>query len=560
MPRGIDPNPSGWKSLVFFGAAHEFLPQSYGRIDLRGVHWVTAAARCIKECPVIMEVDQAGLGMAPFQSSYEAIALEWVDRIYLTGLRRLGGGATLEQLHLSSVALRNLSGQDTSPPDPMFLSTIMNQIYLAGTAAAINRPFTAGNTAGANNPPQSSSAVFVPLQAEILERVRSRAHTLAPLGTPMDAIEEALQATARHPEGTTFRERFKTRVRMLGGNIRVGSVKEVSEDQYVVTSGKRSAKAWIGIALSFLRRCSITSGNARFLNPSSDATINLTLAIIQRNFTAKAYGLHLCVPRTPGCPTVAKLKEWFGEAAHGIVGTTLTTISVVDAERGAMWLWIRIAIQTFLVIDIPSFDFGLSVVLNWYISHLPTFQANAVPFNMVTREIAKLFSQVQLQRETQMSNLSILGDDDDTLSFIEPADLRESREKLFLWNREELAAQDAQFMRSFEQAVQSGAFKSMPGLSRMLTSAAPSSTSKQAKPQSALRNQVSVLDPFQMDKTKWSASYGQGNLCWWHSNSARGCSRKPCPMTHTYPSKYANKAFHSLSSTAQAAVMAACAK
>jgi hypothetical protein len=97
---------------------------------------------------------------------------------------------------------------------------------------------------------------------------------------------------------------------------------------------------------------------------------------------------------------LAKLKEWFGEAAHGIVGTAMTTISVADAERGAMWLWIRIAIQTFLVIDTPSFDFGLTVILNWYITHLPTFQANAVPFNMVTREIATLFSQVQLQRET----------------------------------------------------------------------------------------------------------------------------------------------------------------
>lgn len=560
MPGGIDPSPSGWKSFVFFGAAHEFLPLTYGRADCRGVHWITAAARCIKDCPTIMEVDQAGMGMAPFQSSYEAIALEWLDRIYATGLTRLGSGATFEQLQLSTVALRNLSGQDSSPPDPLFLSTIMTQIYLAGTAAATRRPFTTGNTAGANNQLHGSSSVFVPLQADVLDRVRHRAQQLAPMGTPNEAIEEALQATARHPEGTTFRERFKSRVKSLGGKIREESVKDISESQYVITSGKRSAKAWIGISLSFLRRCSITSGNARYLNPSSEATINLTLAIIQRNFTGKSYGLHLCVPRTPGCPSLAKLKEWFGEAAHGIVGTTMTSISVADAERGAMWLWIRIAIQTFLVIDIPSFDFGLAVILNWYITHLPTFQANAVPFNMVTREIATLFSQVQLQRETQMSSLSMLGDGDDTLSFIEPEELRVSREKLFAWNREELAVQDAQFMRSFEQAMQSGAFKSMPGFSKFLTSAAPASAIKQSTATPATRNQVALLDPFQMDKSKWAASYGQGGLCWWHTNSARGCSRKPCPLKHAYPSKYANKPFHSLSPTAQAAVMAACAK
>jgi hypothetical protein len=507
-----------------------------------------------------MEVDQAGMGMAPFQSSYEAIAMEWLDRVYATGLRRLGSGATLEQLQLSTVALRNLSGQDPSYPDPLFLSTIMTQIYLAGSAAATRRPFVVGNTAGANNQLQGSSSVFMPLQADVLDRIRHRAQTLAPIGTPADAIEEALQATARHPEGTTFRERFKLRVKNLGGKIREEAVKDISESQYVITSGKRSAKAWIGVSLSFLRRCSITSGNARYLNPSSDATINLALAIIQRNFTSKAYGLHLCVPRTPGCPTVAKLKEWFGEAAHGIIGTAMTTVSVADAERGAMWLWIRIAIQTFLVIDIPSFDFGLTVILTWYITHLPTFQANAVPFNMVTREVAKLFSQVQLQRETQMSHLSTLGDGDDTLSFIEPEELRLSREKLFLWNREELAVQDAQFMRSFEQAMQSGAFKSMPGLSRLLATATPAAALKNTAAPSSTRTKVAILDPFQMDKSKWTASYGQGGLCWWHTNSARGCSRKPCPLKHAYPSKYANKPFHSLSPTAQAAVMAACAK
>ena len=350
------------------------------------------------------------------------------------------------------------------------------------------------------------------------------------------------------------------RLRNLGGKIREESVKDISESQHVITSGKRSAKAWIGISLSFLRRCSITSGNARYLNPSSDATINLALAIIQRNFTSKSYGLHLCVPRTPGCPSLAKLKEWFGEAAHGIIGTSMSTVTAADAERGAMWLWIRIAIQTFLVIDIPSFDFGLTTILTWYITHLPTFQANAVPFNMVTREVAKLFSQVQLQRETQMSHLSLLGDDDDTLSFIEPEELRESREKLFLWNREELAVQDAQFMRSFAQAMQSGAFNSMPGLSKLLSSSTSASVIKHSPALPYTRPKVAVLDPFQMDKAKWTASYGQGGLCWWHTNSARGCSRKPCPLKHTYPTKYANKPFHSLSPTAQAAVMAACAK
>ena len=200
------------------------------------------------------------------------------------------------------------------------------------------------------------------------------------------------------------------------------------------------------------------------------------------------------------------------------------------------------------------------MILTWYITHLPTFQANAVPFNMVTREVAKLFSQVQLQRETQMSHLSTLGDGDDTLSFIEPEELRLSREKLFLWNREELAVQDAQFMRSFEQAMQSGAFKSMPGLSRLLATATPAAALKNTAAPSSTRTKVAILDPFQMDKSKWTASYGQGGLCWWHTNSARGCSRKPCPLKHAYPSKYANKPFHFLSPTAQAAVMAACAK
>jgi hypothetical protein len=215
----------------------------------------------------------------------------------------------------------------------------------------------------------------MPVPDEVLLRIKTTAMGLAPDGASQAAVQEAIQVTALHAEGASFRDRFIHRLKNLGENrVKEETVREVSESQHVITSGKRAAKAWANVSLAFLNQCYITHGNARHLNSSAESTVNLTLAIVMRNFAGKGFGLHLCVPRVPGCPSLAKLKEWFGEACHGIVGTSLHTASSVEHDNGAMWSWLRMAMETTLVLDIPSFDFGFAKVVIFFTKNLPTFR------------------------------------------------------------------------------------------------------------------------------------------------------------------------------------------
>jgi hypothetical protein len=151
LVEAIDARPGGWRSFVNMPVASEYLPNTYRREQMRGLHWFSAAARFANESQLISTRDSTGMGGAPFEMGLHDCAAEWLDRIYAEGLSRLTGGATLQQLKLSEVALTNLSGYGSNSPDPVFLGTILAQLYQAGEVAALGRPFQHGNTASSGS-------------------------------------------------------------------------------------------------------------------------------------------------------------------------------------------------------------------------------------------------------------------------------------------------------------------------------------------------------------------------------------------------------------------------
>jgi hypothetical protein len=338
-----------------------------------------------------MQSDSSGFGGAPFEDGMHDIAAEWFDRLYTTGVSRLGGGATLNQLHLSQVACTNLTGGQGSPADPVFLATLFAQLFQAGDSAATKRPFEANNTASMGSQGITTHQPMTVIPPATLSKIRDTAIQMAPLGTPLEAIEDAIHATATFPEGTTFREKFKGKVKSLGGRMREETVKEVAESQYLMTSGKRSAKSWILQSQANLRKCYVTQGNARFLNCSSKGSTQATFRLIIRNFTDEQYGLQIFVPRVPGFPTPAKLKISFGEAANGLIGSSLDSASTAAQERGECWLHLRMALQTVHVLDIASFDFGFTTVIVFYIDNLSTFEIQCRPFRHRLQRTRKVF-------------------------------------------------------------------------------------------------------------------------------------------------------------------------
>ena len=92
------PVPTGWEGRVNFNCCPEYLGAGYPRVDMRGVHFLTAAATYIQENAAVMTMDVSGFGAAPTAPHCHETAHEWIGLMYLEGVARLGGGATIDQV------------------------------------------------------------------------------------------------------------------------------------------------------------------------------------------------------------------------------------------------------------------------------------------------------------------------------------------------------------------------------------------------------------------------------------------------------------------------------
>jgi hypothetical protein len=576
----LTPDAHGWRQVVHFAATSEFIRADFDDEEMRGKHFMTAVAIYCQRSDLISKLDLTGYGVQPTLVHQHELAAEYFGRLYQQGVTMLGSGASFQQISFSAVARRNLAGADThAEPDPRSLCTFLSQLFAAGSTAEQGRPFRPHNTAA--QPPHASSSAHAPLPVPVPEDVRHRIHTralqLAPAGLPETMITAAFNATASHTEGSTFYFKHVDRLRKLGGTMVNDAVRAVSESQFVVVSGKRAAGAWISLVHEAIRHCTATRGNARCLNLQSDVMLQVTFAVITRQFTSKGFSLHLLVPQVPGLPTPKKIKELLGEAAQGLVGSLFTAATSPEELKGEVWNILLMALQQLLVLVFADFDFGFSIVVIFYIDHVPMFQSNALPFCMVTREIAKFFEESQRQRTITLQHTA--ASPSEVLSYIEPEELRRSRMALLDWNRETQALQDVQFQRSYDMAVQRG----------LLHNSARHSDRNRNRDRDDRNNrrnndrrnnhgkgggkgkgkgnhgkggQRSENDPYGMDRSKWATAYGSASngkkLCWWFSHGTKPCSRSPCSHVHAHPDKYNGKHFKDLSKSEQMAVMTAC--
>jgi hypothetical protein len=571
---------SGWRQLVNFAATSEYIRDDFDDVEMRRKHFMTAVVIYCQRSPLIAKHDSAGYGTQPTLIHHHELAAEYFGRLYQCGVTLLGSGASFQQVAFSTIARRNLAGADTHmEPDPRSLCTFLSQLFAAADHAEQGRPFRAHNTAAQPSHASSSTSPvsLVPVAEDVRQRIYNRALQLAPAGLPDEMVSAALEATASHTEGTTFYLKHVDRLRKLGGTVVNDAVRSVSESQFVVVSGKRAAGAWISMVHEAIRHCTATRGNSRCLNLQSDAMTQVTFAVITRQFTSKGFSLHLLVPQVPGLPSPKKIKELLGEAAQGLVGSLFNAAASPEEVKGEVWNILLMALQQMLVLVFADFDFGFSIVVIFYIDHIPMFQSNALPFCMATREIAKFFEESQRQRTISLQHSP--ANPPEVLAHVEPEELRRSRMALLDWNRESQALQDVQFQRSYDMAVQRGLLQSQVRNRDRTDNNANGNRNR--RPNNARRNnngkgggkgtgkgnqgkggQRSPTDPHGMDKAKWATAYGTSSngkkLCWWFSHGNKPCSRSPCAHVHAHPDKYNGKHYKDLSKSDQAAVMAAC--
>jgi hypothetical protein len=576
----LTPDAHGWRQLVHFAATPELIRDDFDDTELRGKHFMTAVETYCQRSTLIMQHDLTGYGAQPTLVNQHELAGEYFGRLHQHGVAMLGSGASFHQICFSAVARRNLSGADAqAEPDPRSLCTFLSQLFAAGNKAEQGRPFRAHNTAAQlpNAPSSANPPLPAPVPEDVRQRIHSRALQLVPAGLPETMVSAAFNATATHTEGSNFYYKNVDRLRKLGGTMVNDAVRAVSESQFVVVSGKRAAGAWISLVHEAIRHCTATRGNARCLNLQSDVImLQVTFAVITRQFTSKGFSLHLLVPQVPGLPSPKKIKELLGEAAQGLVGSLFTAATSPEEAKGEVWNILLMSLQQLLVLVFADFDFGFSIVVIFYIDHVPMFQSNALPFCMVTREIAKFFEESQRQRTITLQHTAATPSE--VLSYVEPEDLRRSRMALLDWNRETQALQDVQFQRSYDMAVQRGLLRAPANHSdrnRNRNDGNPNGQRNnrrdndrrgkgggKGKGKGGKGGSRSDNDPHGMDKSKWAAACGAASngkkLCWWFSHGNKPCSRSPCAHVHAHPDKYNGKHFKDLSKSEQMAVMAAC--
>jgi hypothetical protein len=450
------------------------------------------------------------------------------------------------------------------------------------------RPFQNGNTAAGRT---KTVPAHFPISEETVQRLTTSVSKVAPRGVQRETIETAVRNVATN-KGASLRDKQIASIKSLGGKLKDDECKEVTEGQYVILSSKQQALAWMSLSTQAAHEAVITTGNAIYLNLDTDDMVSCVHALATRQFTSKPFFVHRFVPRVPGAPTIAVLKKGFGELDCCKFDASLNASSSEVDDR-VIYPWLRRALENMIVLDVPSLDVGFANMLQWFVDHLVTLEVNGVPLCLVTREIAKSMAAAQRERVQSLA-FPTNRLEEELLTYHEPDVRVAAKMKLLQWSREEQAVAEVQWIRGYEMAVKAGVIT--PGATRtpdkqgagnkqqksqrngqtgggkrargedaaQTPAKTPKGKGKGGKgtpraPRSDDRLPSVAHDPFGMDKNAWRELYTAGsdtNLCWFFSNAQRGCTRKGCSYTHSYPDAYNSHPFAELSDALQSTVLA----
>ena len=594
----------GWKTVLNVDMIPEIVPESHPIAELRGLEFYTAAAIMVSKQERIRQRDHSGLRDLAIIPGYQRMALEWLDSLYREGYSLLGDSPNFNQLRFSVAAQQSLAGAGHTPPDPVSLATFFTQLYQAGTQLAAplwgtdNRklqphpldPHGWNNQANGSNGHhngtrtrtgwEGKSYLSVPIDEEVLQGILTTASNAAPIELDRRILDRAVRAVASKP-GETFRDKQIWGLKALSYNMRApravdNTVWGQSESYIPSETTTQARKAAVSLCVEALASARATKGNVNYLNTSTEPVQKCILATILRSFASKEFQLHHLVPKIPGVPEEAKLKEAFGEAQECRMDASSTAGSN-EADDRLYYPWLRYAIDTLTIIDVPSMDFGFVTSMKFFSENVSTFESNGTPLSLVTRAICKVMISAQRQREQA---LNYDKSDDLVLTYVEPDWVTDAKSKLLQWSRESQADEMVKFRRYMEAAGFSPSAGSNSqrmgernkGPTQQTSSVTFASVEKSRPKKLSLTSEnktgsgpMSQLND--MDKDKWVKDYGnvtvngrKVKICWWHANRKGGCAKESsCPNNHShYPTQYGGLPFARLKIDEQKSIMSAC--
>ena len=566
-----------WKKLINFSTTAEFVDKQYERVDIRGLHFYTATVRILREHPQMRGWDKTGYGQAPETSGNHDLAEEWLDAMYTTGVRRMGGGAQFEQVHFSKVARKSLAGAGNGPPDPLHMAMFFSQLLQAGEKGGRQR---AENTEGPGYDSREPKRAHVEVPADVLARVRTAAEQLAPPGMDRTILDKAVHAVAAR-KGENFREKQLTGLRSLGqGRAKGAEGKEYGDMvSTVAVNARQQTDATVSLSTEALYSARITAGNASLMNLESKDVHKCILSALQRTFSGDHFKMHLLVARVPGTPTQAELEKAFGEAND--CKRDARTIAHTTAEHDRKYYtYLQRAMQALHVLVTPDLDVGFATELKWFADGVTNFAANGTPMCLVTRAISKCLLLAQRQRNQVLLFADNSGEE--MLNFHPSESLRDAKMKLMDWDREAQIDQQIQWARCFAEATAQGTPTGGAGSGGRHVRYPPGESPYAYKPgQGPPKPDTSTTPPARktvkfegldinfnkIEKKLWDNNYGEIRvggkvvlLCWYFCNRPGGCVKgTDCSHEHgQYPAAYKSKPLAKCSTTFQKEVLAKC--
>ena len=583
----------GWEQILYYPNIAETIAHNHPCPRMRGQHFYTACAMAIKEIETLQ--DLTGFGSGVMAMGNEEMAKEWMGLLYLQGVKKMGRGCLFEQIRFSKAARKGLAGAGSNAPDPSHVATFFSQLFQAGEPTL--RPHEgskqpAHHHASQDAPHQRLTLPHAQVPKETIDTILATAKDNAPAGMRPQILETAVRTIAAKP-GATFRDKQIGGLKALGQGVRS---KEQDRSGYqeldwsTTTTAKQTTNAVVNLSIEALESARITAGNVNLLNTGYDNVKKCILAVIQRKFIGSDFNLHLLVPRTAGVPPPHELKNGFGESERcqrlGAIPVLLT-----EEEDRNLYMWFRLAMESMIVIDQPSLDFGFVKALQFYSENTMVFQANGTPLCLVTRSLCNLLQTAQRQREQLLIHAS--HPDETLLTFKETPEISLAKQRLLEWSREGQAEEVIRHQRCMSVHMRSPAISSPSANQYNNDRQSRTKKTKWEGSSSNVKDYTSPdrpwqapriikekevtfkqevegsINPMHIDQQTWSTKYGNFSnngervvLCFHHCNRHRGCTNlRNCSRSHDHlPKAYNGKKFHQLPTEKKMEVVKACSK
>ena len=391
---------------------------------------------------------------------------------------------------------------------------------------------------------------------------------VTPYGTNPDAIRKAIAEVSRC-KGKNFHAKLVSYRKSIAGSLAAskGLVATSGTAGHLVVSQTDSLALFhISLQKECLKTGQNTKSNFNWLNTNSSPFKKCLQAISTRRFTDVGFSFLVLIPNIGSKPSAATLKAAFGEAETGMLEGHTLTKARTEADDAVCYAWLAMALTYLQAVEVPNLDPLFLESLRFFSEGMSRWLASAVPLQMITRAICRVFMEAEagFQQASVQSSFTI----DAQVLYKDTAEITEAKKELDVYCRADQQQLALKMQRASQWADQpsegKGAHVSRQSVEEMVAqimqkqhnhkkqqpqSDRPTNKPKRQGKGAGHKKPAPQNAQPSIDLAKWKAKYGEVNgtkVCFFHLHRPSGCESKggPCKLSHSvFPTDYQGKKF-----------------